>query len=69
MIDTTPSLPPSERIRDTARILRALRQAVQEALLDHKRTGDPVAIWRDDCVVWIPAEDIPISIEDKEDME
>lgn len=52
-------LPPSERIHDTDRILRALRQAVHEALLDHKRTGDPVAIWRDGRVVWVPAEEIP----------
>ena len=31
---------PVDRIRDAERILRALRQAAYEALLDHKRTGD-----------------------------
>lgn len=62
MIDATdPDLPPTERIHDTARILRALREAAQEALLDHKRTGDPVAIWQDGRVVWVPAEDIPVA--------
>jgi len=69
MTDTPPSLPPSERIHDTARILRALRLAVREALLDHKRTGDPVAVWRGDRVVWIPAEDIQIPAENENDVQ
>jgi hypothetical protein len=52
---------PEERIHDHERIQAALRRAVQEALLDHKRTGDPVAIWRDGRVVWVPAEEIPVN--------
>jgi len=52
-------LSPAERANDIPRILRALRQAVREALLDHKRAGNPVAIWRDGRVVWIPPEEIP----------
>jgi hypothetical protein len=59
-------LPPSARVHDTARILRALRQAVREALLDHKRTGDPVAIWRDERVVWVAAEEIPVPDQETE---
>jgi hypothetical protein len=51
---------PAERVHDVPRILAALRQAVQEALLIHKRAGNPVAIWRDGHVVWIPPEDIPV---------
>jgi len=52
-------LSPAERANDIPRILQALRQAVREALLDHKRAGNPVAIWRDGRVVWIPPEEIP----------
>jgi hypothetical protein len=52
-------VPPAERVHDIPRILRALRQAVRDALLDHKRTGNPVAIWRNGQVVWVPAEEIP----------
>ena len=52
-------LTPAERIHDVPRILLALRQAVQEALLSHKRAGNPVAIWQDQRVVWVPAEAIP----------
>ena len=44
---------PAERVHDIPRILRALRQAVRDALLDHKRAGNPVAIWQDGRVVWI----------------
>lgn len=50
---------PAERVHDLPRILRALQQAVREALLDHKRAGNPVAVWRDGRVVWIPPEEIP----------
>lgn len=54
------ALTPAERVRDLQRIERALRAAVRDALLRHKRDGDPVAVWRDGRVVWIQAEDIPI---------
>lgn len=60
MTDATESeLTPADRVDDIPRILRALRQAVQEALQRHKRAGNPVAVWRDGRVVWIPPEEIP----------
>ena len=34
---------------------QALKEAVAETIRDHARTGDPVAIWRDGKVVWVPA--------------
>lgn len=54
---------PAERALDDARILEALRLSVQDALREHKRDGDPVAVWRDGRVVWIAAEDIPVDLE------
>jgi len=42
------------------RIQQALATAVREALLRHKRDGNPVAVWRDGGVVWIDARDIPV---------
>ncbi len=51
---------PLDRIRDIPRIEKALRQAVRIALLDHKRAGNPIAVWRDGQVVWIPPEEIPV---------
>jgi len=38
----------------------ALKKAVAKAIADHKRTGDPIVIWRDGKVVKVPAEQIEI---------
>ncbi|HTU23869.1 MAG TPA: hypothetical protein VMF30_00640 [Pirellulales bacterium] len=38
----------------------AVREAVREALLMHKRLGNPVATWENGQVVWIPADQIPV---------
>ncbi|MEQ8974450.1 MAG: hypothetical protein RIE73_29180 [Coleofasciculus sp. C1-SOL-03] len=45
-------------LADRERINQALAKAVQDALLKHKQAGNPVAIWRDGKVVWIPPEEI-----------
>jgi len=37
---------------------RALKEAVAEALAEHKRQGNPIAVWRDGKVVRIPPEEI-----------
>lgn len=57
---TEPELEPFERVNDIPRALRAMRLAVREALLRHKLDGDPVVVWQDGHVVWIPAEEITI---------
>lgn len=51
---------PAERVGDSALALREMRRAVREALLFHKRIKNPVAVWRDGRVVWIPPEEIPV---------
>ena len=53
-----PDSEPVDRFEDIPKILEALTLAVREALLRHKQTGNPVAIWRDGRVVWIEPEDI-----------
>lgn len=62
-----PTLAPWQRVEDPEAMLRALQRAVREALRQHKRDGDPVAVWRDNQVVWIPAEEIPVAMGDDED--
>ena len=37
---------------------RALKKAVAETIRDHARTGDPVVIWRNGKVVWVPAKQL-----------
>lgn len=48
-----------EILADTSRIEAALRDAVRGALREHKRAGNPIAVWRDGQVAWLPPEEIP----------
>jgi ABC-type proline/glycine betaine transport system ATPase subunit len=47
-----------ERLADAGLTERALALAVSHALEQHRRAGNPVAVWRDGEVVWIDPEDI-----------
>jgi hypothetical protein len=49
-----------ERVEDIDAILAAMQQAVREALLQHKREGRPIVVWRDGRVEWVQPEDIPV---------
>lgn len=50
----------AELFENGAEIDRRVTNAVRAALLDHKRTGDPIAIWRDGRVVIVPANQIEL---------
>jgi isoaspartyl peptidase/L-asparaginase-like protein (Ntn-hydrolase superfamily) len=49
-----------ELFREGKEIDNALRKAVQQALLKHKKAGNPIAEWRDGKVVLIGPEDIVV---------
>jgi hypothetical protein len=53
---------PAERVDDLDRIQFEISEAVREALAAHRRAGNPVAIWRNDRVEWIPANEIPDNV-------
>jgi hypothetical protein len=38
----------------------ALKEAVAEAIAEHKRHGNPIAVWRNGKAVWIPPEEIVV---------
>ncbi len=44
----------------SAAVEAAVKLAVRDALVQHKRAGNPICTWRDGKVVWIPAEEIQI---------
>lgn len=48
-------------LMDREKISKALAQGVQNALLKHKQANNPVAVWRDGKVVWIPPGEIPVA--------
>jgi len=53
----------NKKVSDTPLEIRAeeaMRKAVARTIADHKRTGDPIVIWRDGKVVKIPADQIEI---------
>lgn len=37
-----------------------LRKAVKEALILHKKNNNPIAVWKNNRVVIIPPEEIPV---------
>jgi len=43
---------------------RALAKAVREAIRRHKLLGNPIAIWRDNQVVWLQPDEIEIPEEE-----
>ena len=53
----------SEIFEDKEKITKALQKAVKDALLQHKRAGNPIVSWKNGKIVWIQPEDIPV--EDK----
>jgi hypothetical protein len=44
----------------------ALTRGVRQAMAIHKRLGHSVVTWRDGKVVWVPADEIPVDIEESE---
>jgi hypothetical protein len=60
--DTEPT--PVDLVEDVPRILKAMTAAVREALLRHKRLGNPVAVWQDGHVVWLQPDEIPTDMLD-----
>ncbi len=45
---------------DTKRVQRALNRAVRNALIMHKKLGNPIAAWENGKVVIVPPEEIVI---------
>jgi len=55
----------SDKIVEHAeRVEAAVQAAVREALIQHKRAGNPIAVWEEGRVKWIPPEDIRIPVPD-----
>ena len=49
-----------QMLAETDAVEAAVQESVREALLMHKRLGNPVATWENGQVVWIPADQIPV---------
>lgn len=60
MGDHTKPLRRLDLFRDAKEIEKIFQLAVREALIMHKRLGNPIATWRDGKVVIVPPEEIEI---------
>ncbi|MEX2171930.1 MAG: hypothetical protein WD851_21600 [Pirellulales bacterium] len=51
----------AEKLRNLSGVQAALKRAARQAIREHAITGDPIAVWRDNKVVWITPklEDYP----------
>jgi isoaspartyl peptidase/L-asparaginase-like protein (Ntn-hydrolase superfamily) len=49
-----------DRMKDSEAMTRAMGEAIQENLREHKLLGQPIVVWKDGRVVWIPAEEIEL---------
>lgn len=60
-------IPKDFLIREGKNIEAIFRRAVRQALLMHKRAGNPIAAWKDGKVIIIPPEEILIEEDEQED--
>lgn len=51
----------SKILRDPDKVTKSIQAGIQDALLKHKQMGNPICVWRDNKVVWIPPEEIVIN--------
>ena len=49
-----------EIFKEGSLIDKALKKAVQEALVRHKQAGNPIVVWRDGKIIWLKPEEIPV---------
>jgi len=50
----------SEKNQDMAGTQAAMVRATRKALHEAKQHGEPVPLWRDGKVVWVPADDVEL---------
>lgn len=51
----------TEILNDPDKVTKIIQSGIQDALLKHKQAGNQVCEWRNNKVVWIPAEKIVIN--------
>ncbi len=55
-----PKLDIAKVFADGHLIDEVIREGVHRALLEHKRAGNPIAVWRDGKVIMLQPEAIPV---------
>lgn len=50
----------SKILNDPAKVTEIIQSGIKIALMKHKQAGNPVCEWRDNKIVWIPPDQIPV---------
>lgn len=58
--------PAAEALCNPDKITEALKMAGRDAMRLHKQTGNPMVVWRDGKVVWVPPEEISLDEEERQ---
>jgi hypothetical protein len=56
----------SEVMNDPERVRKIIQAGINQALLEHKRLGNPVCGSKNGKVYWLEPEDIPINEDDQQ---
>lgn len=67
--NNTQSDPLQELFKDGKRLDYLAKEAVRDALREHKRLGQSVVVWQDGKVVTVAPEDIPSDLMESVDLE
>ena len=46
----------SKVLNDPSKVTQIIQAGIRDALLKHKQAGNQICVWRDNKVVWIPAD-------------
>ena len=49
-------------LHDPVQVTKIIQSGIDEALIKHKQSGNPVCEWRDNQIVWISPEEITIPL-------
>ncbi|MGV3740127.1 MAG: hypothetical protein ACO1N3_02390 [Gammaproteobacteria bacterium] len=50
-------------LSNPTKVTEIIQKGINDALLKHKQAGNPICEWRDNKIVWIPADKIVINNE------
>ena len=56
-----------DRSEQAKAVEASVKRGVRRALIEHKQRGAPIVDWRDNQVVWVPANEVVIPDEPSEE--
>lgn len=51
----------SNILNDATKVTKIIQSGIRDALIKHKQAGNQICVWRDNKIVWVPAERIVVN--------